>query len=94
MFATGDFVRAEITPGPFRDTIGSPVLVMGFSLSKASDGMHDVVGLVCGPEGNLGAVPATDLSVDYIYDVEKDMFVDRSAKERAIRETDDTPMLD
>lgn len=82
MFGTGDFVRVEIAnPTLWGFRLG---LLMGVALSKRDDGTFDVVGLVNDEEGAIHSVPVDQFITDYIYDVERDKFVDRSAKELSV----------
>jgi hypothetical protein len=76
LFSTGDFMRVSIKPGPYRDAYGAVGLLMGVSESGT-----DLYGIVNGAEGDMGMVPLTEMVSDFIYDVDKDRFIDQSAAE-------------
>lgn len=79
MFATGDFVRVNL---PDWYEIGRNGLLMGFALvpSREETGIHHLMCLVNGEDGEVALVAANDIKTDFIYEVEKDRFIDRSAQ--------------
>lgn len=91
LFATGDFVRVSITQDWY--DLGRVGLLMGYALvpSTKETGAFNLYGIVNGERGETGLVAAADMLLDFIYDVERDRFVDRSAKDR---EDSDGPEVD
>lgn len=80
MFATGDFIRVSL---PAWYEFGGVGLLMGFALvpSQREEGVHHLMAIVNGQNGDVGLVATSDLKTDFIYDAEKDRFIDRSAQE-------------
>ena len=75
LFATGDFVRVSIKPGVYRDALGFVGLLMGVDVDS-----NRTLGLINGEDGQIAFCDINDLTTDFIYDVEKDRFVDRGAE--------------
>ena len=75
LFSTGDFIRVSLKEGPYRDTYGAVALLMGVAVVEDT-----LVGMVNGSDGDIGLVSLNDIVSDFIYDVEKNRFVDRSAE--------------
>lgn len=82
MFATGDFVRCDIREDYYG--LGRVGLIMGVALlpSTTESGVNHLMAVVTGQDGEIGLVAVNDLRTDYVYDPERDTFVDRSALER------------
>jgi len=80
MFATGDFIRVSV---PDWYSIGRTGLLMGFALmpSQTETGVHHLVAIVNGEDGDIALVGTEELKTDFVYDVEQDRFIDRSAKD-------------
>jgi hypothetical protein len=84
LFSTGDFIRVSLKEGPFRAVFGAVSLLMGVAIVD-----DHPMGIVNGSDGDMGLVPLDDIASDFIYDVEKDRFIDRSAIEQ-----EDVPLDD
>ena len=79
LFATGDFIRVRVTEEWYG--VGRECLLVGFLLipSQTESGTHTLYGLINGQDGNFVLVAASDFISDFVYDVDKDRFVDAHA---------------
>jgi len=90
VFGTGDFIRVEIKQDWYG--LGRVGLLAGFVLmpSQKETGVHHLMGIVSGQDGDIGLVAVEDMTSDHRYDAEKDRFVDISAVERV----DEDPLME
>jgi hypothetical protein len=75
LFSSGDFMRVTIKPGPSRSYLGAVGLLMGLVVNDQGT----IRAIVNGEEGVIGRVDLEDIVSDFVYNVEKDQFEDRSA---------------
>lgn len=87
LFATGDFIRVRVTEDHYE--IGRECLLMGFFAKTHEDVTH-LFGIVNGQDGQIAFVDANDLVSDFVYDVDKDRFVDAHALD--VSGDDEVPM--
>ena len=94
LFATGDFVRVSIKEDFYG--LGREGLLVGYAIfsSPEEGGTHNLYGIVIGEEGDSGFVSATDMVVAFVYDAEKDTFVDRTAAEPDDTFEEEQPLLE
>ena len=78
LFATGDFIRVRVTEDHYG--LGRECLLMGF-FAKTHKDMTHLFGIVNGQDGQIVFVDANDLVSDFVYDVDKDRFVDAHAEQ-------------